>query len=281
MRKIGLPGWCPEIKKVSRWVLGNMQYNVLLSNVAAINETLNAASIIRERPDLYRQRTKQVLNMAMRLTETLKHTYMAYTNHPDLFDEFSEHIIDVTEEDTNRLRNLIRKGIEVRSEKDAGLKEWMRYRGDSGCGRSNAEIIAWIDAALLLLHLAGEHYNVVIQEGNSRGLKAVFTSDLPEKAKEEERRRLDYGSLFSAHNPHGLLAQWQKVHGLTDPVPDILIEEDVLEQMKAISRNYGQGVYLKQCIAAMKGHPAFDSVVTDTDTATHNQDNESVDCSRN
>lgn len=269
------------MEKVSRWVLGNMQYNVLLSTVAAINEALNAASILRDRPDLYRQRTKQVLNIAMRDTETLKHTYMAYTNHPGIFDEFSEHIIEVTEDDINRLRDLIRKEIDVKAEKLDGLKEWMEYRGDSGCGRSNAEIVAWTGTALLLLHLAGEHYNVIMQEGNSRGRWIISMSDLPRKAKAEEMHRLNYGSLFGGHNPHGLLAQWQEVHRLTDPVPDVLIEKGVLEQMRAISRNYGQGVYLKQCLAAMKGHPEFDSVVTDTDTATHNQDNESVDCSRN
>ena len=244
MQEIQLPGWCPEIKDVSKWVLGNIQFNVLLSGIAAINETLNAAAMLRERPDIFRQRTKQSVNLAIKKAEALKYIYMVYTINPALFDEFSDHIIDVTEKDVSRLRGIIRENVEA-----AGVKD--------------ADIVAWASAALMLLHLTAEHYNAVISEGNERARRVIARKRL-----EREMVRHDYGTWFSQHSPQGLLDAWQVAHGQITSESDALVKDDVLEQLRLISRNYGNGAYLNLCLEEMKDNPFFQNVVF-SDSKSH------------
>lgn len=254
MQKINLPAWCPEIMKVSRWVLGNMQFNTLLSNIAGVNEMRNAVAILRDRTDIYRQRIKRDVNNAVRTADLLKATYMFYTNHPQEFDEFSDNVIDKTESDVTKLRLLILDGFRRKGAENAELREWLEYAPEGTDGRSNLEVVAWVSTALMLLHLANEHYNMVMQTGNERARKVVMAMKM-------EGVKHDYRQHFSGHCPAGLLAAWQTVEQQIDPLPDVLVEKQILDQLRFISKNYGDGIYLRQCLDEMKDNERFASVV--------------------
>ena len=259
MQKIKLPAWYPELEKVSRFVLGNMQFNVLLSTIAAVNEMRNAVAIIRDRRDIYRQRVKQSVNVAIRTADTLKHTYMLFTNFPNELDEFSDHIIDMTESDVTKLRLLVLADLRKKGSDDKELGAWLEYAASEN-GKNNAEVIAWVSTALLLLHLANEHYRVVIQQGNTQFRSAVKRLALEQKALAGLMEH-DYSHDFSGHSPAALLSAWKQVEKQIDPTPDVLIGERILTQLRLISKNYGNGTYLRQCLDEMKDNEHFSSIV--------------------
>lgn len=258
MQKIHLPAWCPEIHKVSRWVLGNMQFNVLLSNIAGVNEMRNAVAILRDRPDIYRHRIKHDVNNAVRTADQLKATYMYYTNHPGEFDEFSDNVVDKTESDVTKLRLLIMDGFRMRGKENGELREWLEYKPEGTDGRSNLEVVAWVSTALMLLHLANEHYRVVMQTGNERACRVLVLKKMEHLVNARDHQ---YQHHFFGHCPASLLSAWQTVERQIDPLPDVLVEKPILTQLKIISKNYGDGIYLRQCLDEMKDNERFNSVV--------------------
>ena len=124
-----------------------MLYCSPLSSIAALNEMKNAAALLIGRP-IFRHKVKYNVNDAIRKGEQKKAQIMAYQYDRKDFDDFTDNIIDVTEADVTKLRELVRDGLEQD-------------------GAAEAELVAWVVTARLLLCSAVKHY-VVLMERASR-----------------------------------------------------------------------------------------------------------------
>jgi len=222
VEKIKLPAWEPRLKEGSRWVLGNMQFNVPLSSIAALNEMWGAAAMLRDRKDVYRHKLKHHVNQAIAAGDRQKTLLMHYMEDGDMMDEFTDYIVDVTAADVKALRDCIREKMEAN-----GVEE--------------AELVAWVEVTRQLMILATQHFNMVIVHAR-------------------QKFRYDYMPHFRRLRMDGVRDAWHMVANHLDPRPDLTTEDDVLDLLKAISANYAKGTYLQECIRAMKHHPFFEGL---------------------
>lgn len=219
MNKISLPAWTEKLRKGSHWILGNMQANVSLSAILALNGMDNAFAMLRNRPDIFRFQLKQMTNRAIKQGDMVKTFLMLCTNYPKEMDQYTDCIVDVTSQDVTELRHRIQNLLD-------------------GEGVPEAELTAWVETARLLLHLAVEHFNSIMQQG-------------------EEKVGLDYTRYFRQAQMDHVLETWYHVAALMDPRPELITEELVLQQIRYISAQYANGNYLVQCCKMMKDNPLF------------------------
>ena len=219
MDKIKLPGNTPLLAKGSRWMVGNMMFNVPLSGIAAINEMQSAAAVLRDRKDLYNQQLKQRVNKALQAADRYKALLKKYSVDPNAIDEFTDNIVDVTADCVAQLRQTALRKLQEKSIQDA-------------------DMIAWVATAGMLLHLAQQHYQIIIAKG-----------------------RKNYGYDYSRHFPHlkidNVLEAWMQVEVLINPAPDVIASDEVIKQLQEVCVGYREGTYLNACINLMRHHPFF------------------------
>lgn len=217
-----MPAWEPRLKEGSKWVLGNMQFNVPLSSIAALNEMWAAASKLRDRKDVCRHELKRYVTRAIERGDRQKTLLMHYMDDRGLMEEFTDNIVDVTAADVKTLRNCIREKMAAH-----GVEE--------------AELVAWVEVTRQLMILATQHFNAVMTQA-------------------QRKFQHDYTPYFRALRMDGVRDAWHFVANAIDPMPDLTTEDDVIDRLKAISTNYAKGTYLQECIRLMKDHPFFASV---------------------
>lgn len=227
MERIVLPGNTPILKEGSRWVLGNMQFSLPLSSIAALNEMWAAAAILRDRPDVCRHKVKRDLNAAIKCGDRHKTLLMHYLRDRDVMDEFTDHIVDVTAEDVKALRDCIREKMTAN-----GVEE--------------ADLVAWTETTRQLLILAVQHFNMVMIHA-------------------WEKFQHDYTPYVRQLRMDAVRDAWHMVVNAIDPHPELTTEADVLEKLKVVSANYANGKYLRECIALMKDHPYFKGIQVDVE----------------
>ncbi len=226
MQKIVLPAHTPELKAGGNWIIGNMQFNIPLSQVAAINEMENAASMLRDRTDVYSMESKRLFNIALRKGSEQKATLIAYTYNPRLMDEFMDHIVDVTAADFALLRELIK----------TDMQEYTQM----------ADILSWVETARLLLKLSVYHFDKVISQGS-------------------DKFHFDYMPLLRRLSARGVLAAWERAAKSVDDTPERPASDGILEQLKVIASGYTSGLYLRECVTRMEHHPFFQKVKVEND----------------
>ena len=236
MKKIVLPGATENLRKAGRWMIGNMQFNFPLSAIAAMNEMRNAAAMLMERPDIFRHTLKRCVKETLRKADTKKTLFLLYHDDAKAFDEFSDNIIDITEADVTKLRSLIHDGME-----QAGVPD--------------PELVAWVEAAHMLLHLAVQHYSAIVIRGNEKANADMLTRG----------QHIDYNRDFADFRMDGLLESWRRVAEIIDPAADVLTHDDVLGQLKYIASQYAKGTYINQCIDLMRHHPLFAKMEAEED----------------
>ena len=219
-----MPAYTPTLKEGSRWVLGNMQFNVPLSSIAALNEMWAAAAMLRDRPDVCRHKVKHYLNAAVKCGDMQKTLLMHYMNDADVMDEFTDHIVDETAADVKCLRDCIRAKMMANGVVDA-----------------DADLIAWVEVVRQLMALAVQHFNVVMIHAR-------------------KKFNFDFTPRFAHLRMNKVQDAWNLVANAIDPMPNLTTDDDVLEKLKAISLHYAKGDYLKACIDAMREHPFFAGV---------------------
>ncbi|MBR6141215.1 MAG: hypothetical protein IKQ37_05585 [Bacteroidaceae bacterium] len=228
MKKIILPGDTEQLRKACRWMIGNMLFNTPLSAFAALNEMKNAAALLIGRPDIFRHSLKRHVNEAIRKGDQKRALMMAYHNDRKTFDEFSDNIIDIMEEDVTNLRNHICDVFQ-----QTGITP-------------DAELIAWVETAHILLMIAVQHHISIIDRGN-------------------QKAGHNYTKEFRDFCMTDVLSAWQLVAEAIDPMPSILEEQSVIERIIDIAAKYGHGTYLKQCIDLMRHHPLFADMQAEDD----------------
>ena len=192
MEKITLPAWTEELKRGSQWVLGNMQLNIPLSSIAALNEMWTAAAVLRDRSDVFRHSLKQRVNQAIRVGDHQKTLLMHYMQDVDVMDVFTDHIVDVTAGDVTALRDCIREKLAAN-----GVKE--------------AVLAAWVETARMLLILAVQHFNMVMIHAR-------------------QKFGHDWTKYFRALRMDAAKEAWDLVAGAIDTREDLMAEDDVLER---------------------------------------------------
>ena len=235
MKKIELPGSTQCRHEVGMWIISNMQFNMPLSAICALNEMKNAASILRDHPDVFRHGLKQHTNTAIRKGDIRRTTIAVYHSDRLAFEEYADKIVDATEEDIACLRAMIQKAAELERVK-------------------TPDLVAWVETAHLLLQIAVRHYHEIIIKGNRKanvGLSA--------------RKWIDYGEYFTEFRMDDVLDAWALVASGINPKPQILKQEHILKQSNIIYEHYKDGTYINQCIDGMRHHPFYATMEAEPD----------------
>ena len=223
MKSIALPLETEQLKKASHWIYANMLYCSPLSSIAALNEMKNAAALLIGRPDIFRHKVKYNVNDAIRKGEQKKAQIMAYQYDRKDFDDFTDNIIDVTEADVTKLRELVRGGL-----------------GQDGV--AEAELVAWVVTAHLLLCIAVKHYDVLIERANREANVDIVSRRM---------RVINYRSDFQDFCMKGVRDTWRSVVESVNTAPAAVLRNDILDQLNDIAANYCNGKYLNQCVSLM------------------------------
>lgn len=218
-------------------MLGNMEYNVPLSAICAINEMRNAAAMIRGREDLFRFTLKRNINEAMRQADRKRTLYLSIYKDRKAFDEYMDNIVEITEEDVTRLRDLMAADLERR-----GVRE--------------PQLVAWVEAANMLLHLAVRHYENVVSRGNEKANADVAIRHVV----------IDYHHYFAHYRPGDLADAWNLVATQMNPAVLSVTDSDVLAQIKVIASKYEDGTYINRCIDLMRHNPMFADLKAEPDS---------------
>jgi len=236
MNKVKLPGGTENLRKAGLWMLGNMEYNVPLSAIAAINEMRNAAAMIRGRQDLYHHTLKHNLNEALRQADNKRTLYLSIYKDRKAFDEYMDNIVDITEADVTRLRELLAADLQRR-------------------GVPDAELVAWVEEANMLLHLAVRHYENVVSRGNDKANADIAVRHV----------LIDYHRHFAHYRPSDLADAWNIVATQMNPAVLAVTEGEVLDQLRLIASKYEDGTYINRCIDLMRHHPMFADLKAEPD----------------
>lgn len=220
-RNFVLPSASNRIKSGSLWALAQMQYALPLSKVAAINEVDNACSILRDHPELFRQKVKYYIGNTIRTTERHEELIRQFVQDASTMEELYENIVEVQEEDVKKLRTLVLEDLKSHNV-------------------PNADIIAWVEVARILLSLSVYHFKSTMQRGIG---KFAY----------------DYTKTFRSFCVTDTLTAWTKVASSLNPTT-LQAPKPVIDQIVLIRSKYADATYLSACIQRMKDHPYFASI---------------------
>lgn len=199
-----------------------MDFGVSLTLTAALNELLNAFLMIRDNRNIYKQQVKFLANQAEKSASLQKATIMCAMRHRKFYDDYSDKVIDLAENDIDNFRNSI---IDL-----------LKKNNHTDC-----ELIAQCEVARVLLVLAKQHYDTTLQ-----ATKDKFKCRMPD--------------TFPEFNCISVLGSWNKLCGIlfkNRPSTDLNTNE-IKHQFDVLAKGFSNGAYVDECKKeAMMLNPDF------------------------
>lgn len=224
-KPITLPDPAGKLTKLNNWLVYNMEYNVTTCNTLAINEVLNAWSILLDHPKVCRHKIKVYGPEAADMAEQYQAVMLKYMNDPERMNTFTDGVVDVVADDMHMLRALIRKELSA-----------------NGC--REVELTTWVEVARIMLIIATNNFDVIIKSA-----KEMLSQQQLGMA--VNIANIDYADHFSALRLTHLLKTWEKVADLLDPNAISIVSPPVEETLHRIGYDFANDVYADRCMRLM------------------------------
>lgn len=187
-----------------------VDFGVSLSVTAAINCVYYASGCIRERKDLYRQRVKQLCNLAVKSASQMEMRMKSVMRDKSYWLDYSDRVIDEAQDDITSFRRAIEKVL-----MDANFPD--------------ATLYSYIECARVLLDMSVKQFDCVMERA-------------------EEDYGHNYSGIFFEFRAGDVFGNWDKMcYELYDGFSIDLNTPEVMDAFDVVSRRFGRGEYVSAC----------------------------------
>lgn len=209
-----------------RWVAKTIDFGVSLTATVALNELTTAYVMLRERSNICRHKVRQMANDARKQAELFRGRMFSVMRDRGFFDTYSDHAIDLSEQDVTLLRLSVKQTLDNHKYKDA-------------------ELISYLETARTILNMAVAQFKSVMGTA-----KADYGTD--------------YSAAFCEFNPTPVFRAWERLCAvLYVSKGDIdLNTPDTIAFFEQMAGKFAEGDYVEECLkTAYRENPGFSNEI--------------------